>query len=153
MVPSLPDVPKTSNDLKPVELQLGDAPVVDRRALWFAFFGAPAAWTIDELFALAFHTDACDYFRAEHFTGLPSVPIALVIAGLLMLATAAAAGYTGLRIYRHVGEEPTDTIYGPGGNVRDRVRFMALGAMIFSGLFLFGILLRFITVFFIRPCI
>ena len=73
--------------------------------------------------------------------------VALVVVGLLMGAVAALALVTSWRSMQALGRDT-----GADGTIPDRRSFMAHAGVILASLFTFGIVLRFITVFFVVPC-
>jgi len=57
----------------------------------------------------------------------------------------------GVTAWRALGALGLDN--GGNGTVTDQRRFMAHAGLILSALFFYGIVLRFITVFFLHPCV
>jgi len=115
------------------------------RALWFAVFAPPAAWSIDLLASIALHEDYCAALTGHQFQPFGGVTAMLVVVGLLMLALALAGGVTGWRAAASLGSTAT----GRGNTALDRRRFMAAVAVVACALFSYGIVLRLITVLFI----
>ncbi len=103
----------------------------------FGVLGAPAAWAIDELVSLYAHEGSCTVFRLHN----PD-PV-LVLTGALMLAVAAAA-FLVSRSARLPVSDDTAAV--------DQRPFMSRAGTIISAVFFFGILLRFLSVFFVAPC-
>jgi hypothetical protein len=113
-------------------------------ALWYGVLGAPLAWSVDDVASIWMHEGAC-----ERFLGHPSTaPVLLVIGGLVFGGVALFAGITAWRSLRALGIDN-----GGNGTIMDQRRFMAHFGVGVSALFFFGIVLRFITVFFLHPCV
>ena len=104
---------------------------------WFGVLGAPLAWAIDELVSLYAHEGSCTVL------GLHNADPVLVVTGVLMLAVAGAAF-----VISRKGRVPS----GDDTAAIDQRPFMARAGTIISAVFLFGILLRFLGVFFVAPC-
>ena len=104
---------------------------------WFGVLGAPLAWLIDELVSLYAHEGSCTVLGLHH-----ADPV-LVITGILMLGVAAAA----FLVSRRARVPATDDTVAA-----DQRPFMARAGTIISAVFFFGILLRFLSVFFVPPC-
>ena len=104
---------------------------------WFGVLGAPAAWALDELVSLYAHEGSCTVL------GLRDADPVLVVTGLLMLAVAAAA-FLVARAGRVPVNDDTAAV--------DQRPFMSRAGTIISAVFFFGILLRFLSVFFVAPC-
>ncbi len=115
-----------------------------RAALWFGVLGAPAAWSVDDVLSVWMHEGAC-----ERYLGHPATSVVLlIIGGAILLAVAVLAGVTAWRSLTALGVDN-----GMNGTITDQRRFMAHFGVGVSALFTFGIVLRFITVFFLHPCI
>lgn len=122
--------------------------------LWFALFAPPAAWTADELVSISVHYDYCAALTGHTFVPFKGTTAVLIVVGLVMLAVSISAGLLGWRAHSALNRgradaERSDT--GRGDTDQDRRRFMAHAALILSALFSYGIILRWITVFFITP--
>ncbi len=113
-------------------------------ALWFGIFGGPAAWSADDVLSTWLHEGSC----AGILGSAGTAPVLLVVAGAVLLAAAAFAGLTAWRSLSALGLDN-----GRNGTVTDQRRFMAHAGIILSALFTYGLLLRFITVFFLSPCV
>jgi hypothetical protein len=99
--------------------------VLARIVMWFGVLGAPAAWVLQFLFALAVTEASCT--AAGSRWGIPVetlTTIATVAAGTVALLAGAAAAAT-FRAVREAGSEP------PGG----RMRFLAAIGITVSPLF------------------
>ncbi len=66
-------------------------PHASNRALWFAVFGPPAAWTIDELTAIAVDHDYCAALLGHTVLPWNGVGVILAVLGLVMLGVSLAA--------------------------------------------------------------
>jgi hypothetical protein len=115
-----------------------------RLALWYGIFGAPVAWSVDEIASTWLHEGSCERYLGRASTA----PVLLVIVGLVCLAAAVFAAVTAWRALAALGIDN-----GENGTVTDQRRFMAHFGVGASALFCFGIVLRFITVFFLHPCV
>lgn len=115
-----------------------------RLALWFGIFGAPAAWSVDEILSTYLHEGAC----ARVLEPPGTAPVLLGLAGVVLGGVAAFAAWTAWRSLRALGIDD-----GENGTVLDQRRFMAHAGVILGALFTFGIVLRVITVLFLRPCV
>ncbi len=115
--------------------------------LWWGIFAAPIAWSVDEVASLYFHEGACMVWGSPRMFGLPAFTVALALIGLLMGGIAASGAVTAFRARWALG---ADT--GQGPTRLDQRQFMAHAGIILSVLFLFGIVLRLLTTFFIPPC-
>ena len=125
---------------------------VSLTALWFGLFAAPAVWSLQLLLLYPVVAHAC--FPRDRPLSVPvrsTDPVVLLVS-VVALAVAAAAGLIALRSWRttraehHAGEE---LLLETG---EGRSRFMALGGMLLSGLFLFGIVLNGLPFLLLRPC-
>jgi hypothetical protein len=117
------------------------------RALWFAVFAPPVAWNLDLLLSITLHEDYCAALVGHQFQPFGGLTAMLVVLGLLMLALSLAGGAVAWRALASLGSPAT----GRGETVLDRRRFMAAFALVGCALFTYGLVLRFITVFFISP--
>ena len=127
--------------------------LASRAALWFGFFGAPFAWSLQELVNTPVVGHACfpraEPLRAPAFHA--TVPFAIAVSAVtaaLALAALLAALHTWRAVQRgHEGEEPALLEVGEG-----RVRFMALAGILLGGVFLLGIVMHAIPLFIVPPC-
>lgn len=115
-----------------------------KAALWYGIFGAPAAWSVDDVLSTYLHEGSC----ARVLGHASTAPVLLIVAGLVLLGVAAFAGVTAWRSLAALGLDN-----GGNGTITDQRRFMAHAGVILSALFTYGIILRFITVFFLHPCV
>lgn len=115
-----------------------------KAALWFGIVGAPAAWSVDDVLSTWMHEGAC----ARVLGHASTAPVLLVIGGLGLGAIAVFAGVTAWRSLVSLGLDN-----GRNGTITDQRRFMAHAGVILSAIFSYGIVLRFITVFFLHPCV
>lgn len=116
------------------------------RALCFAVFAPPAAWTVDELTAVALHHDYCAALLGRTFRPWAGIGVLLVLVGVGMLVVSLAAGLAAWRAWRTVGPDT-----GQGDTDRDRRGFMARAGLLACALFSYGIVLRTLTIAFIGP--
>jgi hypothetical protein len=125
---------------------------VSLAALWFGLFAAPVVWSLQMLVLYPVVTHGC--FPRDHPLSLPGSstdPIVLLVS-IAALVVAAAAGLVALRSWRVAREE-----HSPGEvhlleTGEGRSRFMALGGMLLSGLFFFGIVLNGLPFLLLGPC-
>ncbi len=125
---------------------------VSLAALWFGLFAAPVVWSLQMLVLYPVVAHGC--FPRDHPLSLPvysTDPVVLLVS-FVALVVASAAALVALRSWRstraedHAGE---DHLLETG---EGRSRFMALGGMLLSGLFLFGILLNGLPFLLLGPC-
>ena len=124
---------------------LQSTPSSGNAALWYAFFAPPVAWSIDQLAAISVHQDFCAAVLSRQWAPWAGVDAVLVMVGLVMLAVALSGGWVAWRAYAVLGD---DNGYGDTG--QDRRSFMARASILSCGLFSFGIVLRLLTLAFIR---
>ncbi len=119
--------------MNPEGLRAGDpAEPVGRRALWFAVFGAPAAWSAHFLVSVAVSSAAC-VLLPEPVTRQSRAWWTLMAFSAVALAVAGLGLWTGIRSLR-AARSVADT-----GAHAARARFMALGGLILAGFFLVGL--------------
>jgi hypothetical protein len=123
--------------------------------LWFGLLGGPVAWTLQLLvdYPLVAHYCFPDAARRIVPT-IDSLHLLVIIVSVLALVVAIAALLTAIRSWRVSG--------GDFGNARvtlveaapppGRVRFMALGGILASGLTIFGIVLHGGFILMLAPC-
>jgi hypothetical protein len=125
---------------------------VSLAALWFGLFAAPVVWSLQLLLLYPAVAHAC--FPRDRPLAVPLLstdPLVLLVS-IVALAVATAAGLIALRSWRstraeqHAGEEHLLET-GEG-----RSRFMALGGMLLSGLFLFDIVMNGLPFLMLGPC-
>ena len=80
------------------------------RALWFAVFGAPAAWSIDLLSSITLHFDYCAALMGRTFRPWTGIGAVLALVGIAMLVLALASGVAAWRAHSQLG---VDTGQGP----------------------------------------
>ncbi|MEO7085118.1 MAG: hypothetical protein ABI442_20820 [Gemmatimonadaceae bacterium] len=123
------------------------APSVARdRALWFAVFGPPAAWSVDLLASIALHHDYCAALLGGAFVAWSGIGAILTGVGVALLVMSLGGGWVAWRAYRAIG---IDT--GRGDTDLDRRRFMARAGLITGLLFSYAIVLRIVAVFIVSP--
>lgn len=132
----------------PAEARATVAPPMNasNRALWFAVFAPPVAWSIDTLTSISLHFDYCAALLGRTFRAWSGVGVLLTILGLLMLAISLFGGLVALRAHNSVG---SDT--GQGDTDLDRRRFMARAGLLACALFSYAIVLRIIAPFILPP--
>jgi hypothetical protein len=129
---------------------------VSLRALWFGLFGAPLAWSIQELVSYATVSHACypswEPLTLPRFAG--TWTIAFVVS-LLTLALGVAAALTAWRSWRRTkrqDREETDAEARQAEIGEGRTRFMAMSGLIVSGMVLYNMVLNGLTLFLVPPC-
>jgi hypothetical protein len=108
------------------------------RALWFALLAGPVAWLTDESIALLVDANACS--GTLHATPGALVRVGLAILGMVSLAAIAAGMIWAARMLsdpRRLGS------IAPA--VAERIRFLAICALLLGALGAFGVLLRLAT--------
>ena len=126
---------------------------VSAGALWFGLFGAPAAWSMQLMVNYALTAHGC-YPGSEpratpDFGGLSTLVLVISVAALTVAAAAGGAAWRSWRASRT--EHPGDHAY-PLETGAGRTRFMALAGLLLSGLFLLGVVMATIPLFFVPPC-
>ncbi|MDQ6717901.1 MAG: hypothetical protein M3Z17_06095 [Gemmatimonadota bacterium] len=139
------------------------------KALWFALLGAPFAWSLQELSSYSLSAHACAprdlVVDTPVLSGLN--PLLLLIS-LAAAIVALAAGVVSLRAWREA--QATDEGHHEGAHGGDlkhlshragdvagdqrtgRARFMALAGILFSSLFLLGIVMNTFPLFTLAFC-
>jgi uncharacterized membrane protein len=110
---------------------------INQAALWFGVFGAPAAWTVQELVGYAVVAHAC-YPSGEPLLHVPMPNLSTIdlAVSLVTLLTGVAAAVVAYRAWERSHD--------------DRTRFMALSGVIVGLIFLFSIIMN-VMVLFIQP--
>ena len=116
------------------------------RALWFAVFGPPVAWSVDLLASIAIHHDYCAALMGRTFRAWSGVGALLFVVGFAMLVVSLAGGLTSWRAHAAIG---SDT--GFGDTDLDRRRFMARAGLLACALFSFAIVLRLVAPLVLSP--
>ncbi|MGI8509426.1 MAG: hypothetical protein ACR2MQ_08880 [Gemmatimonadaceae bacterium] len=123
--------------------------------LWFGLFGAPAAWSVQELidYPIAAHT--C-YPRLYP---LPSPTIGhgalwgiTMAVSVVALVVAIAAGLVAVHVWRQTREETGGHSSWALDTGEGRTRFMALSGLLTSVAFILGILAHTATILSVPPC-
>jgi hypothetical protein len=125
---------------------------VSLAALWFGLFAAPVVWSLQMLVLYPVVAHGC--FPRDHPLSrpiFPTDPIVLLVS-IAALAVAAAAGVIALRGWRSTREEHPSNEEHLLETGEGRSRFMALGGMLLSGLFFFGIVLNGLPFLLLGPC-
>lgn len=141
-----PMTPIPSQPVAPLQLKRS-------RWLWFALFGAPAAWSVQLL---------VNYPLAAHFCYPGTMPLntptfgglraTLIAVNMLMLLTTLAAGAAAIVTWRAARNRMAgshDPVLEDGSG---RVRYMAYAGMLFSGLFLIAVLMSAMPLFIVPMC-
>jgi hypothetical protein len=117
---------------------------VRRSALWFGLFGAPAAWSAQELVAYGVVAHGCyPSWQPLLSAARPTVVVIDLLVSLGMLLLAALAGLASFRSWSLTRNE---------GGPESRAHFMALSGIILSLLFLFSIVMNTILLFIEPAC-
>jgi len=123
--------------------------------LWFGLFGAPAAWSVQELVNYAFAAHAC-YPRmfplAVPTMGHARLWILTIVVSMVAIAVAVAAGVAALSSWRSTRGETGGHAHWALDTGEGRTRFMAVSALMTSALFLLAILVHTATILVLRPC-
>ena len=122
-------------------------------ALWFGLFGAPLAWSIQELAGYALIAHAC-YPAWQPRAALPAGGVwtlALAVS-LTMLLVGLAGGFTAYRSWRRTRHEHASPEAHQLEVGEDRARFMAISGIIVSAIFLFNLLMNAVTLFVVPAC-
>ncbi len=124
-------------------------------ALWFGLFGAPAAWTLQELSSYVLMSHACLPSMTplrDAGSGAPWT-IALIVS-VVAIAVGASAGLVGYRSWRRTwpaedggGAEAEQLEVGEG-----RARFMAFSGILLSTVFLLNLLMNAVVLLVVPPC-
>jgi len=125
---------------------------VNRVALWFSVFGAPALWSVQVIAGFALVAHGC-YPRT-----LPLATPTLDVRALASMISVVAAivtivaGALAFAIWRRVSRELRSSGH-PKRDVRlERTRFMAFAGILTSTLFLLAIALSFVSIWTLPPC-
>jgi len=125
---------------------------VSLAALWFGLLAAPVVWSLQILVLYPVVAHGC--FPRDHPLSLPVFSVApiVLLVSIAALVVAAAAGLVALKNWRTTREEH----YSGQGHLLEtgegRSRFMALGGLLLSGLFFFGIMLNGLPFLLLGPC-
>lgn len=103
-----------------------------RRALWFGLVAGPLAWSLQELLGYGLSARACGAAGTFGPAEMVVAGAAIVVAGSALVVSRSS--------WRRVGVD------------RESDGFMALGGVLVSGLFLFGILMNLAAYFIVPPC-
>lgn len=123
--------------------------------LWFALFGAAAAWSVQELVDYSIAAHAC--YPAMFPLRVPTIGHGglwgiTVAVSIVMLAVAVAAGIVSIHAYRQTRTENGGRSSWALETGEGRTRFMALSAVLTSSVFTLGILIHLGTILVIPPC-
>ncbi len=112
------------------------------RALWYAVFAPPAAWTFALLLSIAMHHDFCAAVLGHSLRPWSAIGLALTIVAVLALVVSISGGVAAWRAHASLGSDD-----GFGNTDVDRRRFMARAGLLSCALFSYGIVLIAITHF------
>ena len=131
-------------------------------ALWFGFLGAPAAWTVQTLVNLPLAAHSCfprlSPIASPTVRGLRGIAFAVSIISVAVCVAALVISWRAWRRTReeHQGgsgrsreHEPSSALLETG---EGRTRFMALGGLLASVMFLAVTAMNTATVFLVSPC-
>jgi hypothetical protein len=128
---------------------------VSLRALWFGLLGGPVAWTLQLLIDYPLVAHYCFPDAAPRTVPtIDSLRLLILVTSAIAIAVAVLALVTALRSWRASGgaldDARTDSTdeSPPVG----RVRFMALGGILASGLTIVGIVLHGGFILLMSPC-
>jgi len=122
-------------------------------AAWFAFLGAPAAWTVYELCAYAITAHAC--YPMDHLLDTASAggawTVSLVITIVTLIVALIALG-TAVRVWSETRHRPAEQ--RPGGDPERAAvfRYMAFMGIPFGALFSALIIFGVVALFAVRAC-
>jgi TRAP-type C4-dicarboxylate transport system permease small subunit len=118
-------------------------PKIRLTALWFGLFGAPAAWSLQELVGYATVAHVCyPSWQPQRSSAMPGHSAINVIASLLMLATAPLATLVAYRAWTRTGRHTRPIPQHPLDHAEGPARFMALGGIILGLIFSFTIVMN-----------
>jgi len=139
--------PLVAEDRRPAPVGLGQ--------LWFGLLGGPVAWTLQLLVDYPLVAHYCFPDAAKRLVPtIDSLHLLVIIVSVVALAVALAALFTALRSWRasggDFGDERVTLVEAapPPG----RVRFMALGGILASGLTIIGIVMHTGFILMLAPC-
>lgn len=122
-------------------------------ALWFGLFGAPIAWSIQELVSYAVVAHACYPGRQPKVGGTISGTWSItLIVCLLTLVVGLAAGITAYRSWSRSRAEHGATEHHPLEHGEGRTGFMALSGLILSSIFLLNLVMNAVVLFLVPAC-
>ncbi len=123
-----------------------------RRALWFAFLGAPIVWALNLVVGYSVQATVCNTVgESATVLGLQSGRAIPVLLSIVAAIVAAAGVVTAYRCWRATGtgEENPESTVGPS---LGRSWFMGFAGMVSSLIFLLAILLIGISELAVGPC-
>ena len=112
----------------------------DRLALWYAFLGGPALWSLHLVIVYGYEEAAC-----STRTGVGLVEPLIVGVSALLGAAVAGAGLAGYALWRATRREQI-------ADPRGRVAFMSGAGALWSGLFLLIIVFSAMQLVAFEPC-
>lgn len=122
-------------------------------ALWFGLFGAPVAWTLQELASTAIVGHSCyPSWQPLTFPSIAGTWVIALVVSILTLALGVAAALTAWRSWQRT-RPLHDTAAERQADVGEgRARFMALSGLILSGMVLYNMVLNLIVLFIVPAC-
>lgn len=122
-------------------------------ALWFGLFGAPVAWSIQELVSYAVVAHACyPNLQPQPTQSISGAWSIALIVSLLTLLIGLAAGVTAYRSWANSREERGNPEHHPLEHGEGRTRFMALSGLIVSSIFLLNLVMNAAVLFLVPAC-
>lgn len=128
---------------------------VHHAALWFGLFGAPAAWSVQELvnFPIAAHTCYPRMYPLHAPTiGHGAVWGSTMAVSVVTLLIGVAAGLVALHAWRQTRAETGGHSHWLLDTGEGRTRFMAVSGLLTSVLFVLGILVHTAAILALPPC-
>lgn len=122
-------------------------------ALWFGLFGAPFAWSVQELVNTPVVGHACfprsEPLHAPAFAAASGVAVGVSAATAVVALAALLAALHVWRSVRRGHEREAWALLEVG---EGRTRFMALSGILLGAVFLLGIVMHSIPIFLLPPC-
>ncbi|MEP6778583.1 MAG: hypothetical protein ABJC26_01745 [Gemmatimonadaceae bacterium] len=143
--------------------QVGDATLhpaplrnlVSKRAMWFGILGAPAAWTVQFLVSYALSARRCFprlYPFAEPERGATELRAILLTLFVVALVVAVFALITAVGSWRASAGETGGNAHNALDIGEGRTRFMALGGILISSIFVLAMFAQGALVLSVQPC-
>jgi hypothetical protein len=123
-----------------------------RMALWFGLFGAPALWSVQLMSGFAVSAHGCFPQSVPLTSATVGVRAIVTLISVVAAAGAVAAGLIAHASWQGARDAASGSERAKLDGRQERIRFMALGGMMMSALFLFAILLSFVSIAVVSPC-
>ena len=124
---------------------------VSLTALWFGLFGAPVAWSIQEMVGYAVVAHGCYPAADPKLVAMPNLWTIDLIVSVVMLVVGGLATLVGYRSWTWTrGAMP---LVGSLEHGEGRVHFMALCGLILSLVFVFSMIMNTIALFLQPVCV